>query len=131
MQQLSNFLTDEYYNPRKLRLTKIKINEIFSAKIFHNMKKLYRILFLGGGGGGGQFSGGQFSWGAFFQGVYFRGVIFWGAFFPGAFFLAPNSAIALWEIDFQNFCYLKNRNHEILAFETTKHAELLAFILMK
>ena len=65
LQQPSNFLTGEYYNPRKLRLTKIKINDIFSAKIFHSMKKLYRILFLGGGGG--------------------------GAFFRGAFFLAPVS----------------------------------------
>ena len=27
-------LTDEYYNPRKLRLTKIKIDEIFTDKIY-------------------------------------------------------------------------------------------------
>ena len=77
MQQPSNFLTDEYYNPRKLRLTKIKINEIFTTKIFHNMKKLYKILFLGGrgaaifrGGGGGNFPEGLIS------GRHFSGVIF-------------------------------------------------------
>ena len=61
LQQPSNFLTDEYYNPRNVRLTKIKINEIFTAKIFHDMKKLYKILFLRGGeGGGGKFPGGNF-----------------------------------------------------------------------
>ena len=99
MQHPSNFLTDEYYNPQKLRLTKIKINKIFTAKIFHNMKKLYKILFLVGVGGnfsggnfpGGQFSGGQFSWGVYFRGVIFRSALFPGAFFRGAFFLAPKN----------------------------------------
>ena len=82
LQQPSNFLTDEYYNPRKLRLTKIKINEIFTAKIFHNMKKLYKILFLGGGRGSNFPGGRQFSWG-----TYLRGVIFRVALFPEAFYL--------------------------------------------
>ena len=40
-----NFLTNEYYNPRKLRLTKIKIDEIFTVRIFHNMRKLHKIFF--------------------------------------------------------------------------------------
>ena len=66
-----NFLTDEYHNPRKLRLKKLKINEIFTIKIFHNMRKLHKILFLGG---------------AIFRGSIFLGG---GAFFPGAFFLEP------------------------------------------
>ena len=73
LQQPSNFLTDEYYNPRKLRLMKIKINEIFTAKIFHNMKKLYKILFLGEGGGnfpGGFISGGNFPGGTFPGGIF-------------------------------------------------------------
>ena len=97
LQQPSNFLTDEYYNPRKLRLTKIKINEIFTPKIFHNMKKLYKILFWGDGGGnfpGGNFPGVQFSGGQFSWGIYFRGALFPGAFFPEAFFLAPKSALS-------------------------------------
>ena len=68
LQQPSNFLTDEYYNPRNVRLTKIKINEIFTAKIFHDMKKFYKILFLGGGG------------------AIFRGGIFLGGLFPGGIF---------------------------------------------
>ena len=94
LQQPSNFLTDEYYNPRKLRLMKIKINKIFTAKIFHNMKKLTKYFFWGDSrGGGGQFSGGQFSWG-----VYFREVIFWGALFPGAIFLAPSLTCIFWYV---------------------------------
>ena len=88
-----NFLTDEYYNPRKLRLTKIKIDEIFTIKILHNMRKLHKIFFLQEGGGGqffgGQFSGGYFSCGANFRGALFPGAFFPGAFFLGAFFLAP------------------------------------------
>ena len=79
LQQPSSFLTDEYYNPRKLRLTKIKINEIFSAKVFHNMKKLYRTLFLGEGGGG------QFSWRVYFRGHFSRGH-FSGGIFPRGIF---------------------------------------------
>ena len=83
LQQPSNFLTDEYYNPRKLRLTKIKINEIFTAKIFHDTKKLYKILFLEGGGAifrvtiflGANFPGGNFP----------RGFISWGHFSRGYF----------------------------------------------
>ena len=58
-----NFLIDEYYNPGKLRLTKIKIYEIFNVKIFHNMRKLHKILFKKGAGGnfpGGTFPGGIF-----------------------------------------------------------------------
>ena len=51
------------------------------------MKKLYRILFLGGGGGRAIFRG-QFSWGAFFRGVIFRGAIFLGGLFPGGNFPA-------------------------------------------
>ena len=106
LQQPSNFRTDEYYNPRKLRLTKIKINEIFTAKIFHNMKKLYKILFLGRVGGnfpgasfpggaifreaiflGGLFPGINFFWGGdTFLGGIFPGVIFSGGIFPGGIF---------------------------------------------
>ena len=83
LQQPLDFLTNEYYNPGKLRLTKIKINEFFTAKIFHNMKKLYKILFLGGGGrsnfpGGRQFSGGNFPGGLFAGGG--------GGNFPGGTF---------------------------------------------
>ena len=80
LQQPSNFLTDEYYNPRNVRLTKIKINEIFTAKIFHDMKKLYKIFFLGKRGGdsfpGGLISGGNF------PGDTFPGGIFPGGIFP-------------------------------------------------
>ena len=66
-------------------MTKIKINEFFTAKIFHNMKKLYKILFLGGGGRSNFPGGRQFSWG--FICGWGGGVIFQGALFPGAFYL--------------------------------------------
>ena len=58
------------------------------------MKKLYKILFIGGGGqfSGGQISGGQFSWEDYFRGALFPGEFFLRAFFPGAFFLAPCQA---------------------------------------
>ena len=59
------------------------------------MKKLYKILFIGAGGGqfsGGQISGGQFSWDDYFWGALFPGAFFLRAFFPGAFFLAPCQA---------------------------------------
>ena len=84
-----NFLTVEYYNPRKLRLMNIKTDEILTLKIFHNMRKLHKNLFFRGGG---QFSWGQFSGGYFSWGTNFRGVIFLGALFPGAFFLKPSRA---------------------------------------
>ena len=112
MQQPSNFLADEYYNLRKLRLTKIKISEIFTAKIFHNMKKVYKILllervgaiflgaiflegnFLGGnfsvGGNflGGLFPGGNFPRGTFPRGI-FPGGIFLGSIFPSTVRIIP------------------------------------------
>ena len=76
----SNFLTDKYYNPQKLRLTKITISEnyIFTA-IFHNMKKLLQNTFFRGGGG--QFSRGNFP-GGFISGGSFPGGIFPGGIFP-------------------------------------------------
>ena len=40
------------------------------------MRKLHKILFLGGMWGGGGFSGGQFSCGAMFRGAIFQGVFF-------------------------------------------------------
>ena len=80
MQQPSNFLTGEYYDPRKLRLAKIKINEIFTSKIFHNMKKLYKILFLVGGGGEAILQG------AIFLGAILRGATFLGGLFPEGIF---------------------------------------------
>ena len=98
MQQPPNFLTNEYFNPRKSRLTKIKINEIFSAKMFHNMKKLYKILFLGGwrqfsggeeGGRAAIFLEGLFPGGKFPSGT-FPGGIFPGGIFPGDIF--PSTA---------------------------------------
>ena len=85
MQQPSNFLTGEYYDPRKLRLAKIKINEIFTSKIFHNMKKLYKILFLVGGGGGGNTPGGNFPGGNFAGGNFPGGLISGGHFSMGHF----------------------------------------------
>ena len=50
----------------------MKIVEKFTFKIFHIMKKLHKILFLGGG----QFSGWHFSR------EYFSGGIFPGGNFP-------------------------------------------------
>ena len=90
MQQPSNFLTDEYYNQQKLRLTKIKISKIFTAKIFHNMKKLYNTFFRGSGeqfsgGGGVIFLGGNFP-GGFISGGNFPGNTFSGGIFPGGIF---------------------------------------------
>ena len=102
LQQPSNFLTDEYYNPRKLRLTKIKINEIFTAKIFHDMKKLYKILSLGGVGGnfpGGFISGGNFPGGTFPGGIFPVG-IFPGGIFPGGIF--PSTDIYKLSNDLEN-----------------------------
>ena len=106
LQQPSNFRTDEYYNPRKLRLTKIKTNEIFTAKIFHNMKKLCKILFLGGEGG--NFSGGQFTWWAIFRGAIFLGGLFPGGNSPGSTFLGgifPGGIFPSTDI-FKLMCYL-------------------------
>ena len=107
LQQPSNFLADEYYNLRKLRLTKIKISEIFTAKIFHNMKKVYKILLLGRVGAiflwaiflegnfsvgcnflGGLFPGGNFPGGTFPRGI-FPGGIFLGSIFPGTVRIIP------------------------------------------
>ena len=81
MQQRPNFLTNEYYNPQKLRLTKIKIDKIFTTEIFHNMKKLHKILFLGENGGGE----------AIFRGIFFLG----GKYTRGAF---PVGGIFPWDI---------------------------------
>ena len=92
LQQRPNFLTNEYYNPQKLRLKKIKIDKIFTTKIFHNMKKLHKILFLGEKGGGEAifrgifFLGGKYTRGTFPVAAFFR-----GTFFPRAFFLAPKT----------------------------------------
>ena len=91
-----NFLTVEYYNPRKLRLTKIKIDGISALKIFHNMSKLRKIFFLRVEGGnfpggnflGGQFSGGDFSWGAIFLGGNFAKGIFPRSIFSRTFILS-------------------------------------------
>ena len=83
LQQPSNFLTDKYYNPQKLRLTKIKISEIFTA-IFHNMKKLLQNTFFRGGGG--QFPRGEIFWGAIFLGALFPRGTFPGGIFPGGIF---------------------------------------------
>ena len=64
------FPTVEYYNPRKLRTTKIKIN----------MKKLPKVLFLGerqfswGHFSGGQFSGGIVPGGTLSGGIFPRGI---------------------------------------------------------
>ena len=85
LQQPSNFLTDEYYNPRKLRLMKIKINKIFTAKIFHNMKKLTKYFFWGDSRGGAIFRG------AVFLGGLFPGSNFLGGTFPGGNF--PSTVI--------------------------------------
>ena len=93
MQQRPNFLTNEYYNPQKLRLKKIKIDKIFTTKIFHNMKKLHKILFLGekGEGGGDIFPGGQI-----YEGYFSRGGIFpWDIFPEGIFPSTQNIMVSL------------------------------------
>ena len=104
LQQPSNFLTDEYYNPRKLRLTKIKINEVFTTKIFfHNMKKLYRNTFFRRRGTiflGGLFPGGNFPAGTFPRAI-FPGGIFPGGIFPSTkVFHLPSVNLSL-GLDFQ------------------------------
>ena len=60
LKMMKHLLTDEYYNPRKSRLTKFRCDNILTVKVSHNMN--------------GIFSGSKF------LGVNLPGVIFPGAF---------------------------------------------------
>ena len=78
---LSNIITHENWDWRKLKLTKFS-----PLRYSITWGSFTKYLFPGEG----QFSGRQFSWGAIFRGAIFRRVFSLGAFFRGPFFLEPN-----------------------------------------